>query len=916
MEPAVPPPPQPTWRTHQGSGREDLFHTCMRRAYFPFLVKFQRPILCLWVVILGLSAAYGPLFFGLTKSDFSQPPGTPSYTATAALNALYPSFGGWPPAFVVQTSSAPGGVLGPASIGFSKAASTRLDQWAQKYRSFISPPAGFWELSAAGPSLAVLAAATVSSSNRTMRTYIGFQPNATIAQINKFASALVDFAPTLSGGPVKVAATGLFPLFSEMSHATEVNFALIDAIVLPIAVLILGYYVRSYRHMGLALLSLGMALLLAFAVLVPVCDTVNINPFAPSIMLSLGIAVCFDYTLFLVTRFKEQRLEAGLCCEDAVFSTMVTSGHVILLSGCTLALTFFLLLFFPQNFLLSVGISCSAVVISSILVNMSVLPALLLQFECMSFFDLYPTSTANCCCRVPREDPVAFHRRKAALAAAAAAVAAAAAAAAAGAKGGAPAPQGGPAAVGAAAEPASSLHLREQEAQPAPKAAPTPRTLWFHLSWSLSGPIARYAVMLAIAGITVPFFIAFLDIKPSSDDYLIYLQDSSSLNALQDMQKDFSLGSLDPYSIMIDTGVPGGVLGPATAPAYWALEAAVVARVLATQGPVFVGPGSVTGLSYFNGAQVSFSQGYGGYLNASSPLFASPEGVAYRASCLGGLSDAGGANLVTVTTLVNPNSQGVIPFVVDTRNVLAGIEGQYCGGGGAFPALKLYLLGGYTTTMDIQDALYKLVPAQISIVLALVLLIVGVSFGSVVLVLRLLYTIFVSLSWTYGLMVLVYQPGPAQTAFAVLTPSITASVGVYWIIPLMSFSILVGLALDYDIFLVARVVEFRRLGWSDRASVCLAVEKTGGIISVAGLIMVVSFAGLLIPKTVVLNQCVVVACVWRVCGVCVERACREGGNDEQQFCRNDCSLWACVIPTLFLLSTLSHPPCCRLRCSE
>ncbi len=70
----------------------------------------------------------------------------------------------------------------------------------------------------------------------------------------------------------------------------------------------------------------------------------------------------------------------------------------------------------------------------------------------------------------------------------------------------------------------------------------------------------------------------------------------------------------------------------------------------------------------------------------------------------------------------------------------------------------------------------------------------------------------------------------------------------------MSFSILIGLALDYDIFLMSRMVEFRKLGWSDRAAICLSIQKTGFIITTAGLIMSVSFAGLLIPKTIVLNQ--------------------------------------------------------------
>jgi uncharacterized membrane protein YdfJ with MMPL/SSD domain len=70
----------------------------------------------------------------------------------------------------------------------------------------------------------------------------------------------------------------------------------------------------------------------------------------------------------------------------------------------------------------------------------------------------------------------------------------------------------------------------------------------------------------------------------------------------------------------------------------------------------------------------------------------------------------------------------------------------------------------------------------------------------------------------------------------------------------MTFSILVGLSLDYDILVMSRVLEFRKLGWSDRASVCLALEKTGSVITCAGLIMAISFAGLFIPQTIVLNQ--------------------------------------------------------------
>jgi RND superfamily putative drug exporter len=56
----------------------------------------------------------------------------------------------------------------------------------------------------------------------------------------------------------------------------------------------------------------------------------------------------------------------------------------------------------------------------------------------------------------------------------------------------------------------------------------------------------------------------------------------------------------------------------------------------------------------------------------------------------------------------------------------------------------------------------------------------------------------------------------------------------YWLTPVITFSVLTGLALDYDVFLVGRVREFRLMGYSDTASVVRGTYKTGGIITAAG----------------------------------------------------------------------------------
>lgn len=73
----------------------------------------------------------------------------------------------------------------------------------------------------------------------------------------------------------------------------------------------------------------------------------------------------------------------------------------------------------------------------------------------------------------------------------------------------------------------------------------------------------------------------------------------------------------------------------------------------------------------------------------------------------------------------------------------------------------------------------------------------------------------------------------------------------------MSFSILVGLALDYDIFLMSRVVEFRQLGWSDAASVSLAVDKSAPRLSILPL------------------HCIAHLLRLNVCGMAAEIGCRS-----------------------------------------
>ena len=123
-------------------------------------------------------------------------------------------------------------------------------------------------------------------------------------------------------------------------------------------------------------------------------------------------------------------------------------------------------------------------------------------------------------------------------------------------------------------------------------------------------------------------------------------------------------------------------------------------------------------------------------------------------------------------------------------------------------------------------------------------------FKSVFVPLRLIITIGLTLSWIYGIASLIFDVGIVDG----IIPALQDINALYWATPVMSFSILIGLGLDYDVFLLSRISEYRNNGYSERASVIKGLYRTGGIISMAGVIMAIAFGGMLFSTTMILNE--------------------------------------------------------------
>jgi putative drug exporter of the RND superfamily len=107
-----------------------------------------------------------------------------------------------------------------------------------------------------------------------------------------------------------------------------------------------------------------------------------------------------------------------------------------------------------------------------------------------------------------------------------------------------------------------------------------------------------------------------------------------------------------------------------------------------------------------------------------------------------------------------------------------------------------------------------------------------------------------SVGAAFGALVLVFQEGHGSKLFGLNGPTGT----VFPIVPILSFAIVFGLSMDYEVFLVARVLEERRRGLSERSAVIEGLARTAGLITSAAAIMIAVFTAFTIGGFLVVQM--------------------------------------------------------------
>jgi putative drug exporter of the RND superfamily len=184
--------------------------------------------------------------------------------------------------------------------------------------------------------------------------------------LNLVKSVHVPGLQVAAGGQVVESAEGF-----TVGPATEVG------VVAALFILLLTF--GSLAAAGMPLITAGLGLISGVALIELATHVVDMPNVATDLALMVGLGVGIDYSLFIVTRFREAYLELE-DVERSVIAAMDTSGRAILLAGATVVIALLGMFATGVAFMYGLAIAAVIAVLLTLLASLTLLPALLSRF--------------------------------------------------------------------------------------------------------------------------------------------------------------------------------------------------------------------------------------------------------------------------------------------------------------------------------------------------------------------------------------------------------------------------------------------------------------------------------------------------------------------------------------------------------
>jgi len=561
-----------------------------------------------------------------------------------------------------------------------------------------------------------------------------------------------------------------------------------EMFVTPIAILVLILQVRSVRLTVLSGWTMFVSVVVSLGALAIPAQFMAITSVCPVIVTVLGLALSVDYSLFIFARYREE-VQAARPPEEALEIAMSSSGRVIALSGCILWISFLVCNVFP-------GVSVWCMAVTGMLVTFVVLITHLTLTPCMlaafPFFFSYGLSVDSS--------------------------------------------QGG------AVDPRGSKR-------------------WFQWGMWITAGWRPFWVILLMYGGMVPVVWQLATYSPTTDFMSEIPRRSLAEEGYRMAKASMRPGELQPVYIL-EKGFQEDIRSDA---AFAAACQKIQHLVNSTKGTSyelgaadFTGPftvpavlvnllgripGVTVGCQSLTCLRWSTSPPECPALPSAKEMLEGRSGTSflqkkyltqsYRAVWKDFVSESNRTALTRLTTAFDQNGALASPFH-------AALSHSHVDG----------FLGEVMTIVEMSRECYQRMPLILGLLLLVQCIFIGVAFGTLLVPLKLFFTVVLPIAFIYGVVVSVFQQGALDwTRLGAFEAS-----GIYWLIPILTVSNLLGLAVDYDIFLFARVVEFREAGYDNKTAVLGGMATTGPPISSAGLIMSIAYSGMMFSSISLNNQ--------------------------------------------------------------
>ena len=267
-----------------------------------------------------------------------------------------------PPEAVVLVSGASPATLDPLFLQAVRAVETTIARRGGS--ELAAPPFSGFDAKAQAASL-------VSADGKTTLIPV---PITEISAEN--VEALRDVTVDATDGTFRVQVAGQAALFADMMKLAEEDMRSSEAMGLGVALIVLvvvfGSIVAAVLPIIMGLFAIGVAL----GLMALVGQLFHFNLFAQNIVTMVGLAVGIDYSLFIVSRYREER-KKGFEKLDAIRRSGSTASRAVFFSGVTVVLALLGMLIIPVSIFRSLAGGAILVTIVAIAASMTLLPAIL-----------------------------------------------------------------------------------------------------------------------------------------------------------------------------------------------------------------------------------------------------------------------------------------------------------------------------------------------------------------------------------------------------------------------------------------------------------------------------------------------------------------------------------------------------------